>query len=87
MCMCCTCFNVLHMSKMVQIRNMPDEMHRVLKSRAAVRGLSLSDYLLQELRKSAEVPTIEEWLMRVRNRPAVEEFSSEEAVRAERDSR
>jgi hypothetical protein len=75
------------MSKMVQIRNMPDGMHRVLKARAAAEGKSLSDYILGELRKSAEVPTIAEWLERVRSRPPVEEFSSEEAVRAERDAR
>jgi antitoxin FitA len=86
--MCCTCFNVRHMSKMVQIRNMPDEIHRVLKSRAAAQGMSLSDYLLQELRKSAEVPTIAEWLERVRSRtPVTPDISSEEAVRAERDAR
>lgn len=86
--MCRTCFNVVHMSKMVQIRNMPDEMHRVLKSRAAARGMSLSDYLLQELRKSAEVPSIEEWLERVRSREPVDPgISMEDAVRAERDSR
>jgi plasmid stability protein len=75
------------MSVMVQIRNMPDVMHRTLKARAAAAGMSLSDYLIQELRKSAEVPTIQEWLARVRARPPVEEFSSEEAVRAERDAR
>jgi len=76
------------MSKMIQIRNMPDEMHRVLKSRAAAQGMSLSDYLLQELRKSAEVPTIDEWLARVRNREPVQmDVSAEEAIRAERDSR
>ena len=85
--MCCTCFNVLRMSKMVQIRNMPDDMHRVLKARAAAQGVSLADYLLRELRKSAEVPTMAEMLERIRNRPPVAEFSSEEAVRAERDAR
>ena len=86
--MLCTCINVRHMSKMVQIRNMPDKMHRVLKSRAAAQGMSLSDYLLHELRKSAEVPTIEEWLARVRSREPIEmDISAEEAVRAERDSR
>lgn len=82
-----TCFNALHMSKMVQIRNMPDEMHRTLKARAAKEGKSLSDYLLGELRKSAEVPTMAEMLERIRNRPSVEECSSEEAIRVERDSR
>lgn len=76
------------MSKMVQIRNMPDALHRLLKVRAASQGMSLSDYLLQELRKSAEVPTIEEWLARVRSREPIDmDISAEEAVRAERDSR
>ncbi|MBV8779313.1 MAG: hypothetical protein JO258_19120 [Alphaproteobacteria bacterium] len=76
------------MSKMVQIRNMPDAMHRVLKARAAAAGMSLSDYLLQELRKSAEVPTIAEWLERVRSREPIDPgISMEDAVRAERDSR
>lgn len=75
------------MSKMVQIRNMPDEMHRTLKIRAVAQGMSLSDYMLQELRKSTEVPTIEEWLARVRSREPVQmDISAEEAVRAERDS-
>jgi plasmid stability protein len=43
-------FNVLDMSKMIQIRNVPEEMHRALKVRAAEQGLSLSDYIKQELR-------------------------------------
>jgi antitoxin FitA len=73
---------------MIQIRHVPDDLHRVLKSRAAKQGMSLSDYLLQELRKSAEVPTIQEWLERVRSRiPVTPDISSEEAVRAERDAR
>lgn len=41
--------NVLHMSKMIQIRNVPDEMHRLLKMRAAAEGISLSDYIKREL--------------------------------------
>jgi antitoxin FitA len=85
--MCCTCLNVLHMSKMIQIRNVPDELHRVLKSRAAKQGISLSDYLLAEIRQMAELPTIEDWLERVQTRSPVTPFSTEEAVRAERDSR
>jgi hypothetical protein len=75
------------MSKMIQIRNVPDDLHRLLKVRAAGEGKSLSDYVLGELRKSAEVPTMAEMLERIRNRPPVRGFSSEEAVRAERDSR
>jgi plasmid stability protein len=45
---------------MVQIRNVPDELHRKFKARAALEGLSLSDYLLRELRRLAELPTIGE---------------------------
>jgi antitoxin FitA len=41
--------NVVHMSKMIQIRNVPDEMHRALKMRAAAEGISLSDYIKREL--------------------------------------
>jgi hypothetical protein len=86
--MCYTCFNVLHMSKMIQIRNVPDEIHRALKSRAAEDGKSLSDYILVELRRMAEMPTIKEWLERVKSRePVNPDISSEDAVRAERDSR
>lgn len=41
--------NVVHMSKMIQIRNVPDEMHRLLKMRAAAEGISMSDYIKREL--------------------------------------
>ncbi len=44
-----TGFNVQHMSKMIQIRNVPDEMHRTLKEAAAREGMSLSDYIKREL--------------------------------------
>lgn len=56
------------MGKNVQIRNMPQETHEILKARAARAGLSLSDYLLQELTKSAERPTREELIERIRSR-------------------
>jgi antitoxin FitA len=44
-----TAFNVGHMSKMIQIRNVPDEVHQLLKMRAAAEGISLSDYIKREL--------------------------------------
>ena len=56
------------MSKMVQIRNMPDEVHRKLKARAAERGVSLSDYLLRLAERDAGRPTIEELTERIRSR-------------------
>lgn len=60
------------MSKMIQIRNVPDDLHRALKERAAKSGMSLSDYLLSEVEKVAEKPTMSEWLERVRSREPVE---------------
>ena len=59
------------MSKMVQVRNVPDDMHRRLKARAALAGMSLSDYILAELRRSLERPTRQELLERIASRPAV----------------
>jgi antitoxin FitA len=51
---------VLPMSKMIQLRHVPDDLHRRLKSRAAEARMSLSDYLLNEITKIAEQPTWEE---------------------------
>lgn len=48
------------MSKMIQLRHVPDPLHRQLKARAALAGMSLSDYLMREARKIAERPTLEE---------------------------
>ncbi|MQA73792.1 MAG: hypothetical protein GEU88_05510 [Solirubrobacterales bacterium] len=48
------------MAKMIQVRNVPDELHRTLKVRAAERGLTLSDYLLAELEGIADRPTLAE---------------------------
>ena len=76
------------MSKMIQIRNVPEALHRRLKSRAALEGRSLSDYLLAELRRVAEQPTVEELRQRLAQlSPTNPRISPEEAVRAERDSR
>lgn len=74
--------------KMVQIRNVPDDVHRRLKARAALEGRSLSEFALAELRRSLERPTRAELLERVqaRERVAVAE-SAADAVRAERDAR
>jgi antitoxin FitA len=60
------------MAKMIQIRNVPDELHRTLKVRAAKAGMTLSDYLLSEIEQVAKKPTMREWLERVRSREPVE---------------
>ncbi len=53
------------MSKMIQIRNVPEDLHRKLKMRAAESGVTLSDYILEEARQAAERPTLQEMLTRL----------------------
>lgn len=67
-----TCANIISMSKMIQIRNVPDELHRTLKVRAAKAGMTLSDYLLSEIELVAKKPTMKEWLEKVASREPVE---------------
>jgi plasmid stability protein len=70
---------------MIQVRNVPDTLHRRLKARAAMAGMTLSDFLLMEIRKVAEKPTPEEMLERLRQRRPVEPSEKPaDAVRAER---
>ncbi len=76
------------MSKMIQIRNVPDSVHRTLKSRAATAGMSLSDYILRELNEWVEHPTMEELLARMAKRePVSVPVSAAEIIREERESR
>lgn len=78
----------MHMSTMIQIRNVPDALHRKLKSRAALAGMSLSDYLLSEIREMAERPTLEELRERLESRSEVKpSVPPAQAIRAERDQR
>ena len=73
---------------MIQIRNVPDNLHRRLKSRAALAGMSLSDYLLGEIREIAQRPTLDELRARLHQLSPVDpQEASAEAVRAERDRR
>jgi len=86
--MCCTCKYAVRMSKMIQIRNVPDAIHRTLKSRAALAGLSLTDYLLAYIRELAERPTLEEIRERLRRyEPVTPAIPAAQMVREERDSR
>lgn len=72
----------------LQIRDVPADVHRTLKARAAAAGLSLSDYLLVELRRLAERPTRDEVLARIAARPQhVLHPRPAAVVRAERDHR
>jgi plasmid stability protein len=76
------------MSKMIQLRNVPDPVHRRLKAKAAMEGVSLSDLLIREVRKIAERPTLEEMRKRLEARP-IRTFkrSPTELLREERDRR
>lgn len=76
------------MSVMIQIRNVPDALHRRLKSRAALAGMSLSEYLLREISEAAERPTVEELRARLAGRAeTAPSVPPADAVRAERDRR
>lgn len=66
------CDSLSNMSKMIQIRNVPDELHRALKVRAAKSGMTLSDYLLSEIELVAEKPTLSELMERLRRDEPVE---------------
>lgn len=71
---------------MIQVRHVPDAVHRKLKARAATAGISLSDYVLAELRRIADRPTREELLSRIAERTAVKTRKPvAELVRAERE--
>ncbi len=75
------------MSKMIQIRNVPDDVHATLKARAAKAGMSLSEYLLAQVQEFANRPTIEEIGERIRRLPPVGPISETpaEIIRRHRD--
>ncbi|MCP4681654.1 MAG: hypothetical protein GY864_04920 [Desulfobacterales bacterium] len=76
------------MPKMVQIRNVPDSLHRKLKARAALEGMSLSDYLMAEILRSAERPSVKKLRERLSKRsPVLPKVTPAEAVRSERELR
>ena len=73
------------MSGLIQVRNVPDRVHRTLKSRAALAGRSLSDYLLEELTRFAKSPTRDEMLKRLPRYDDVLKPSPADVVREARD--
>lgn len=75
------------MSKMIQIRNVPDALHRKLKARAAAAGKPLSDYLRAELERMAALPTRQEMLDRIHSRSRVVlKVPAADVIRRERES-
>lgn len=76
------------MSKMIQVRNVPDNLHRTLKARAAMAGMSLSDYLLAEIREVAERPTLAELRERLHKRePIAMRLDAARLLQEEREAR
>ncbi|MGA7077075.1 MAG: hypothetical protein WBQ43_14985 [Terriglobales bacterium] len=76
------------MSKMIQLRNVPDALHRALKARAATAGMSLSDYLLAEIKEIAERPTLTELCARLHKRePVAVQLDTARLVQQERAGR
>ena len=83
-----TCDNVASMAKMIQIRNVPEPVHRTLKTRAAQARMTLSDYLLAEVEQFAKRPTIDELTERIQRRsPVLLKSSSASVTRRHRDAR
>ena len=76
------------MSRIIQLRNVPDSLHRRLKARAATAGMSLSGFLLAEIREIAERPTLNELQKRMQRRqPGNLLEPAWVALRAERDEK
>lgn len=65
----------------IQIKNVPEDLHAAIRSRAAEEGKTVSDYVLDLIRRDLEVPTMRAWLARLKTREPVEPFDSAEAVR------
>ena len=73
---------------MIQVRNVPDSLHRKLKARAALEGVSLSDLVLKEMEHIAERPTMKELFERIASRtPMKYKISPAEILRQERENR
>jgi len=73
--------------KMIQIRNVPDDLHRALKMRAARESRTLSDLILSDLRRLADKPSPQDVLSRIRSRPSVGGPPAAELIAAEREQR
>ncbi len=72
---------------MIQVRNVPEQMHRTLKARAAREGLSLSDYIKRELERAVERPAMREWLERIgQAKPISARRSAAQILRESRDA-
>jgi antitoxin FitA len=86
--MCIPCTHVHYMTKIIRVRNVPDALHRSLKVRATMAGMSLSDYLLSEFREIAERPTLAEFRKRLQwRKPLTAMLDTSRLLREERSAR
>lgn len=82
-----TCSHAIHMSRMIQIRHVPEPVHRKIKARAAQSGMTLSDYLRAEIERLAALPTRDEMLARLHARSGVKlRTPAAQIIRRERGS-
>jgi plasmid stability protein len=82
-----TCLYAENMGKMIQIRDVPEDVHSILKSRAAREGMSLSDFIKRELDRTARLPSMLEWLERTRQaKPIRSKRTAAQVIRELRDS-
>ena len=77
----------MHFMANVQVRDVPDDVHRKLKSRAALAGQSLNAFLLERMSEMARVPTVPELAERIRRREPYSGPSSADVIREERERR
>jgi plasmid stability protein len=76
------------MNSMIQIRNVPEDLHRRLKARAAIEGISMSHYIMREIEKALEHPSRKELLIALRDQPETQlDVSPAQMLRQERDAR
>ena len=76
------------MSKMIQVRDVPEQIHNTLKARAAREGMSLSDFIKRELQRIVERPTMQEWLdWAQQGKPIPHKRSAAQIIRELRESR
>jgi len=83
-----TCGYLRHVAKMIQLRHVPDALHRKLKARATEEGLSLSEYLIREAERLVERPSPAQMRARLASRlPVRPSTPPAQAVRLERETR
>ena len=76
------------MTTMIQIRNVPETLHRRLKARAALEGVAMSRFVLREIERALERPSRREWIEAIRSQPEVElDMSPADILRDERNRR